>query len=215
MFFSKKKNPQKHILRLGVEINLSALPEWIKSGEKDVPVVPYVDWGRAEYGRHKATKFEYLIFVLPVAEDQDWYFHKNAGEYSHSIEAIIELGDHFDPEIDIRGLCDGLSPDLEIGLWRGQINITFCRRLIMTAPLTEAVNIMSRGETSNGNRCKPRQKEIEVPTAFDDNGEPTKCMTVHERTEDFGAGYSNQLVHFWMDSPKGPIVMRDSTHRSH
>jgi hypothetical protein len=199
VIFGKKKDEAKHILRLGVTINISALPAWINSGETDVPVVPYTEW-------HHHNNFEYLIFVLPVEEGRDWYFHKNAGEFSHSINAMIDLSNHFDSSIDMQSLCDGLLPELEIELWNGQMGIVFCRKLILTAPLTEAVNIIDSGKTSNRNFAETQNQKIEVPVAFDNNREPTECMTIYKSMDSEGAMYSNQLASFWMDSPKRLVV---------
>jgi len=203
VLFGKNKTIERNILRLGVTINLSALPLWITSGEKEVPVVPYTEW-------HHHESFEYLIYVLPVEEGRDWYFHKNVGEYSHSINAIIELGDYFEFSTEMQNHCDGLPPDLEIELWNGQMSIAFCRKLILMAPLGEAISIIDRGKTSNESFAEARKREIEVPIAFNNSGEPSECMPVYEWTDDRGAGYSNQLAHFWMDSPRGPVVVRSS-----
>jgi hypothetical protein len=199
VIFGKNKNQAKHILRIGVTINISALPAWMGSGETEVPVVPYSKW-------HNQNNFEYLIFVLPVEEDRDWYFHKNAGEFSHSINASIDLGNHFDPGIDIQSLCDGLLPDLEIELWRGQISIVFGRKLILMAPLTEAANIIDSGNTSYEYFGNAQEQQIEVPVAFDNNWEPTKHMAIYEWMDCDGSLYSNQLACISVDSPKRLVV---------
>jgi hypothetical protein len=85
------------------------------------------------------------------------------------------------------------------------MGITFARKLILMAPLTEAANIIDSGETSNG-EWESQNQQIEVPVAFDDNWEPIKYMNIHESIDSEGVLYSNQLVCFWMDSPKRLVV---------
>jgi hypothetical protein len=186
---------------MGVIINITNLIEWLKSGEKNVPVVPLAEW--RDY-----DSFEYHMFVLPIDEGREWYFHKTAGEFSHTTNASIDLSTNFSPHINIRGLCDGLMPELEIDQWHRQMRISFSRRFLLMAPLSEAKNIINSGQTSNGTFAYPQEQDIEVPIAIDSLKDmvPTKYVTVHESMDGDGVIYSNQLAAFWMDSPRRMVV---------
>lgn len=198
MIFGSKHTSEKFILRLGVSINLEALPEWLRSKKTEIPAHPYTEWSRC-------NNYEYLIFILPVSKNTDWYFHKNSSEFSHSISAIINIEDKFHKNTDIQSCCEGMAPDLEIEIWNDQLSIAFCSRLIMMAPLTEGVSIMNKGKTTLGT-LRHQEQEINVPVAFNDKGEPTEFIAIHQWINSRGVSYSNQLANVWMDSPKRLVV---------
>ena len=191
------KKPGKHIVNLMVTVNLQALPEWLRSGEQDVPLVPFSQW-------REHNTYTYQVTRLPTEADKDWYFHKNAGDYSHSFNAIINLSAQFAADVPIEGPSDGGSADLELRLWRGQMSIGFCQRLILVAPLDEFINLVNRGKTALPADAEPRNQVVDVPVGFDGSKAST-FMGIYESIEKTSAGYSNQLVNFTVSLPDDPV----------
>jgi hypothetical protein len=193
MFLSRNKS-EKYIVRIVVALNLPALQRWLRSGEVDVSVIPYAKWKNRD-------GFKYQISILPVTKNLDWFFHKNANEYSHSLNAEMDISQHLITGQEFQGL-----EYLEIEHWRGQLAVSVCRKLILMAPLSECLAIASEGKTSIG-QWDPQEDEIEVPVAVDEieMRKPTSFMSVHRSIDQDGVVYSNELAACAIDSPKRTV----------
>lgn len=190
-----------HIL---IEVDISELSVWYRSKNSEVPVAES-SWG---FGK----PYVYEIYVLHAEEGMDWYFHKTAGEFAHSLKAIIEL-DHFkgrglSPVVEYEGGCV-----LDIEFWRGQLSISFSQKLIAMVPLIESLNLQLTGKTSNRSGETLRRKES-VPVAFssvDKDSEPTLFWEVNRSVGDEYASYWNQLTRVTFNVPDGTVVVRSQS----
>jgi len=200
MFF-RRKTPKAdpHILRIQIEVDLYAYTQFIRSGRETVATDEGLWTGR--------EAFEYEIQVLPSVNG-DWYFHRTAGEFAHTVAAIIELDEFV-------GL--GLSPelagqhgtDLELSWWNEMLHLSLGSKSIALVPINEAGVIARTGCTSLGSRFNPVVGTEEVPVAFESvGGKAIKTELINRHLGGDGAIYWNNVCRVVFDSPTRGVVVR-------
>ncbi len=201
MFFRKKKD--KYVLRLQIGFNLYEIANWLNSDLTEIPAVSYVKWD-------SPTIQKYTIFVLPIGVNTDCYYHKNINEFSHSVSALYNLRGGNHPQINLEKFCERHKVEwLEWEFWGGSLAIAADRKLIMLAPLDEAIPLQGNGYTSYTSRGRNETELIDVPTSFNDEGIPEGHIEIHKSIDNRGVIYSNQIVYFSIDVPRGPVGYGD------
>ena len=197
MFFKKKPNPTpKKILKLKVQVNVAELSSWIKSGEDNLTPISQSEWSSYK------PDFNYEIRVIPINDSVDLYFHKTANEYTHSINACIDMEDKIPSIEDCRNELFGL-PEIEIEIWNGQLGVNFDRRLLLMAPLHEAIHLMNNDKTSTG-EFRSKERIIKVPVAYESleqDAKVTRHIEVHEIMDDKGVIYSTNMACLVLETP--------------
>lgn len=191
MFNTKK---DRMVVEVTIEFNITAIGEWLKAGGKfqDIDKIQ-----RKKYGDWKdAVTQKYVIDMLPIGQTSNAYFHRNKGVISQNIGGIDFLED---AKEDVKYIAE---QEAKIGVlqWemrRGSLGLKAQKNLILlTPPLTEVIELETKGVLSKPGGLKDEDKKIKVPVSFDNNNKPKEFMDIWRgSSSDRSLGYGNALAH--------------------
>lgn len=191
MFNSKK---DRMVVEVTIEFNITAIGEWLKAGGKfeDIDKIQ-----REKYGAWKdAITQKYVIDVLPIGQTSDAYFHRNKGVISQNIGGIDFL-ENAKEDVKYIAQKEAKISVLQWDMWRGCLGLKANKNLILlTPPLTEVVELETKGVLSKPGGVRDEDTKIKVPVSFDDNNDPKEFMEIWRGSaSDRSLGYGNALAH--------------------
>jgi len=191
MFNTKK---DRRVVEITIEFNITAIGEWLKAGGKfkDIDKIK-----REKYGAWKdGVTQKYVIDMFPIGQTSNAYFHRNKGVISQNIGGIDWLEN---AKEDVKYIAE---KEVKIGvlqwkMWRGCLGLETNKNLVLlTPPLTEVVELETKGVLSKPGRIIDEYTKIKVPVSFDDNNNPKEFMEIWRGSaSDRSLGYGNALAH--------------------
>ncbi len=176
MFGTKK---DRQIVELEIEFNLTAINKWLdKDGELE-DIEKMKDWNAGD-----SVVEKYCIDVLPNGQRNVMYFHRKKGVFSGSV------GGHDIPK------GAGKIEELEWYEWREFLSVAVNRKLILSVPVREIVELHVAGKLlkDSGNYLDQlKEQKIEVPVLFDDENQPKGFVNVWRRSASKFVCYRNTL----------------------
>ena len=190
--FNFKKD--RVVVEVTIEFNITAIGEWLKAGGKfeDIDKIK-----REKYGAWKdAVTQKYVIDMLPIGQTSDAYFHRNKGVISQNIGGIDFL-ENANRDVKYIAEKEAKISVLQWEMWRGCLGLKANKNLILlTPPLTEVVELETKGVLSKPGGVRDEDTKIKVPTSFDDNNNPKEFMDIWRGSaSDRSLGYGNALAH--------------------
>jgi len=191
MFNTKK---DRRVVEVTIEFNITAIGEWLKANGKfeDIDKIK-----REKYGAWKdAITQKYVIDMLPIGQTSNAYFHRNKGVISQNISGIDFLEN---AKEDIKYIAEKESKIgvLAWDMWRGCLGLEANKNLILlTPPLTEVVELETKGVLSKPGGVRDEDTKIKVPVSFNDDKNPKEFMEIWRGSaSDRSLGYGNALAH--------------------
>lgn len=191
MFNTKK---DRRVVEIIIEFNITAIGEWLKAGSKfeDIDKIK-----REKYGAWKdAVTQKYVIDMLPIGQTSNAYFHRNKGVISQNIGGIDFLEN---AKEDVKYIAE---KEAKIGvlqweMWHGCLGLKANKNLILlTPPLTEVVELETKGVLSKPGGVRDEDTKIKVPVSFNDDKSPKEFMEIWRGSaSDRSLGYGNALAH--------------------
>ena len=190
--FNFKKD--RVVVEVTIEFNITAIGEWLKAGGKfeDIDKIK-----REKYGAWKdAVTQKYVIDMLPIGQTSDAYFHRNKGVISQNIGGIDFL-ENANRDVKYIAEKEAKISVLQWEMWRGCLGLKANKNLVLlTPPLTEVVELETKGVLSKPGWVKDEDTKIKVPVSFDDNNNPKEFMEIWRGSaSDRSLGYGNALAH--------------------
>jgi hypothetical protein len=191
MFNTKK---DRMVVEVTIEFNITAIGEWLKAGGKfeDLDKIK-----REKYGAWRdAVTQKYVIDMLPIGQTSNAYFHRNKGVISQNIGGIDFL-ENANQDVKYIATKEAKIAVLQWDMWRGCLGLKANKNLILlTPPLTEVVELETKGVLSKPGGVRDEDTKIKVPVSFDDNNNPKEFMEIWRGSaSDRSLGYGNALAH--------------------
>lgn len=191
MFNTKK---DRSVIEVTIEFNITAIGEWLKAGAKfeDIDKIKREKYGA--WGDPVTQK--YVIDMLPIGQSSNSYFHRNKGVISQNIGGIDFL-ENASRDIKYIAEKEAKIGVLQWEMWRGCLGLKVNKNLILlTPPLTEVVELETKGVLSKPGRIMDKDVKIKVPYSFDDENKPKEFMEIWRGSaSDRSLGYGNGLAH--------------------
>ena len=190
--FNFKKD--RVVVEVTIEFNITAIGEWLKAGGKfeDIDKIK-----REKYGAWKdAVTQKYVIDMLPIGQTSDAYFHRNKGVISQNIGGIDFL-ENANRDVKYIAEKEAKISVLQWEMWRGCLGLKANKNLILlTPPLTEVVELETKGVLSKPGGVRDEDTKIKVPVSFNDDRSPKEFMEIWRGSaSDRSLGYGNALAH--------------------
>ena len=190
--FNFKKD--RVVVEVTIEFNITAIGEWLKTGGKfeDIDKIK-----REKYGAWKdAVTQKYVIDMLPIGQTSDAYFHRNKGVISQNIGGIDFL-ENANRDVKYIAEKEAKISVLQWEMWRGCLGLKANKNLILlTPPLTEVVELETKGVLSKPGGVRDEDTKIKVPVSFNDDRSPKEFMEIWRGSaSDRSLGYGNALAH--------------------
>ena len=194
MFNTKQ---DRRVIEIEIAFNITAIGEWLKAGGKleDIDKIK-----REEFGAWKdAVTQIYIIDMLPIGQTSNAYFHRNKGVISQNIGGIDFLVNARE-EIKYFAKNEAKIGMLSWNMWRGCLRLDVQgnaqkNMILLTPPLTEVVELETKGVLSKPDMVRDDGTKIKVPVSFDDNNNPKEFMEIWRSASDRSLGYGNALAH--------------------
>jgi len=191
MFFNKT---DRRVVEVTIEFNITAIGEWMKNGGKfeDIDKIK-----REKYGAWKdAVTQKYVIDMLPIGQNSNAYFHRNKGVISQNIGGIDFL-ENADNNVKYIAQKEAKIGILAWEMWRGCLGLKANKNLVLlTPPLTEVLELETKGVLSNPGGIRDEDTKIKVPFSFDDENNPNEFMEIWRGSaSNRSLGYGNALAH--------------------
>ena len=190
--FNFKKD--RVVVEVTIEFNITAIGEWLKAGGKfeDIDKIK-----REKYGAWKdAVTQKYVIDMLPIGQTSDAYFHRNKGVISQNIGGIDFL-ENANRDVKYIAEKEAKISVLQWEMWRGCLGLKANKNLILlTPPLTEVVELETKGVLSKPGGVRDEDTKIKVPVSFNDDRSPKEFMEIWRGSaSNRSLGYGNALAH--------------------
>ena len=191
MFNTKK---DRRVIEIEIAFNITAIGEWLKAGGKfeDIDKIK-----REEFGAWKdAVTQIYIIDMLPIGQISNAYFHRNKGVISQNIGGIDFL-ENAKEDIKYIAQKEAKIGVLSWDMWQGCLGLKAHKNLILlTPPLTEVVELETKGVLSKPGGVRDEDTKIKVPVSFNDDKSPKEFMEIWRGSaSDRSLGYGNALAH--------------------
>jgi len=191
MFNTKK---DRRVVEIEIAFNITAIGEWLKAGGKfeDIDKIK-----REEFGAWKdAVTQTYMIDMFPIGNIDNAYFHRNKGVISQNIGGIDFL-ENANNDIKYIAQKEAKIGILAWEMWRGCLGLKANKNLILlTPPLTEVVELETKGVLSKPGGVRDEDVKIKVPVSFNDDKSPKEFMEIWRGSaSDRSLGYGNGLAH--------------------
>ena len=188
--FTKK---DRRVVEIEIAFNITAIGEWLKAGGKfeDIDKIK-----REEFGAWGDVVIQkYVIDMFPIGKIDNAYFHRNKGVISQNIGGIDFL-ENANADIKYIATKEAKIGVLQWDMWRGGLGLKAHKNLILlTPPLTEVVELETKGVLSKPGWVKDEDTKIKVPVSFDDNNNPKEFMEIWRGSaSDRSLGYRNALA---------------------
>jgi hypothetical protein len=187
----------RRVVEITIEFNITGIIEWLKSGGKfeDIDKIK-----RDEYGSWgDSITQKYVIDMLPIGKTSNAYYHRSKNLVSQNLSGIDYLG-KVDEETKFLLRKDEIQT-LEWSIWRGSLLLMIHGKkgreiIFATPPLTEVIELETKGKLNNGGSLKDNDQKIKVVISLNEDGTPKESMEIWRGSaSDRSLGYGNALGH--------------------
>jgi hypothetical protein len=191
MFNTKK---DRRVVEVTIEFNISAIGLWLNAGGK------FQDIDKLERDWADAVIQKYVIDMFPIGQRDNAYFHRNKGLISQNIGGIDYLA-YAKEDIKYIAKKEAKIGMLSWNMWRGCLGLDVQgdaqkNMIFLTPPLTEVVELETKGALLNPGGIMTEDVKIKVPISFDDKNNPKEFMDIWRGSHsDRSLGYGNALGH--------------------
>lgn len=176
MFNSKE---DRRVVEITISFNITAIIDWLESGGKfeDIDKIKREEYG--SWGNDVTRK--YGIDMLPIGKTSNAYFHRNKNLVSQNMCGIDYLGS---VDADIKSLLkrNGVQA-FEWSMWKGALLLMIHNKegreiIFATPPLTEVIELETKGKLSNGGSLRDEDQKMKVVVSLNKDGTPKESLEI-------------------------------------